>query len=203
MKYTDALALLLLGFAMPAASAELELRYPAIERLLAEQVFTQDGRLYVRGNKNTKCAFAYLASPHVGASDGKLKLAARFSGRSALDMLGRCVGLGDSFDFTVTAIPVVRGGALALDQVKISTSRDSYYIGKVRQALSNSFAKDFKIEVKDQARRLLEQPVVPSPLAPVDAKAPYVRELRSFDLRDAKAEADALVLVIDFRLAIK
>jgi hypothetical protein len=197
MRYA-ALAILLSEFSAPAVPAELELRYPAIERVLAEQVFTQEGRLYVRGNKNTKCTFAYLASPHLAAAEGRLRLTARFSGRSALDMFGRCVGLGDSFDFTVTATPVVRGGALALEQVKITTSRDSYYIGRVRQALAASFAKDFKIEVKEQARRLLEQPV-----APTDGKAAYERELRGFDLRDARAEADALLLVIDFRLAIK
>ena len=79
----------------------LELRYAAIERVIADQLFSQDGRLYVRGNKNTKCKFAYLDSPHIGSVDGRLRISARFSGRTALDMMGGCVGLGDSFDFTL------------------------------------------------------------------------------------------------------
>jgi hypothetical protein len=51
-------AVLLLTSGIPAWSAELELRYGAIERLIADQLFSQEGRLYVRGNKTTKCKFA-------------------------------------------------------------------------------------------------------------------------------------------------
>src|ERR1700735_936743 len=93
--------MLLLISAIPARPAELELRYAAIERVIADQLFSQDGRLYVRGNKTTRCKFAYLESPHVGSADGRLRVSARFSGRTALDMMGACVGLGDSFDFTM------------------------------------------------------------------------------------------------------
>jgi hypothetical protein len=182
----------------PAWSAEVELRYAAIERLIADQLFSQDGRLYVRGNKSTRCKFAYLESPHVGATDGRLRVSARFSGRTALDMMGACVGLGDSFDFTMIASPVVKNGTLAFKDVSVSTPRDSFYIRRVRLALIDSFTRDFKIEVRDQARRMLEQP--PPPTSP---KPLYQRELASFDLRDVRVQPDALVLVMDFRLVVK
>ena len=190
-------ALLLLAM-IPAWSAELELRYGAIERLIGDQLFSQEGRLYVRGSKATKCKFAYLESPRVGGLDGRLRVSARFSGRTALDMFGGCVGLGDSFDFTLNAVPIVKNGALALKEVNVSTPRDSFYIRRVRQALTTSFARDFKIEVRDQARRLLEQP--PASNAP---KPLYQQELASFDLRDVRVQPDALVLVMDFRLVVK
>lgn len=178
--------------------AELELRYAAIERVIADQLFSQEGRLYVRGNKATKCKFAYLESPHVGAIDGRLRVSARFSGRTAFDMMGRCMGLGDSFDLTLIAAPIVKNGALAFKDVSVSTPRDSFYIRRVRQALTGSFARDFKIEVRDQARHMLEQP------APLPAAKPlYQRELASFDLRDVRVQPDALVLVMDFRLVVK
>ena len=102
--------LFLLATGVSALSAELELRYGAIERLIADQLFSQEGRLYVRGNKATKCKFAYLESPKVGAIDGRLRVSARFSGRTALDMFGGCMGLGDSFDFTLMATPIVKKG---------------------------------------------------------------------------------------------
>ncbi len=183
---------------IPARCAELELRYAAIERVIADQLFSQDGRLYVRGNKTSRCKFAYLESPHVGAADGRLRVSARFSGRTAFDMFGGCVGLGDSFDFTMIASPIVKNGALALKDVNVSTPRDSFYIRGVRQALTSSFSRDFKIEVRDQARRLLEQ--TSSQLA---SKPIYQRELASFDLRDVRVQPDALVLVMDFRLVVK
>ena len=190
--------MLLLVSGTTAWSAELELRYAAIERVIADQLFSQDGRLYVRGNKSTRCKFAYLESPHVGAVNGRLRVSARFSGRTALDMMGACMGLGDSFDFTMLASPIVKNGALAFKDVGVSTPRDSFYIRRVRLALIDSFSRDFKIEVRDQARRLLEQPPalpLPTPL--------YQRELASFDLRDVRVQPDALVLVMDFRLVVK
>jgi len=191
-------AVLLLISCMPSWSAELELRYGAIERLVADQLFSQEGRLYVRGNKTTKCKFAYLESPKVGAIDGRLRVSARFSGRTALDMFGGCVGLGDSFDFTLIATPIVKSGALALKDVNVSTPRDSYYIRRVRQALTASFAHDFKIEMQDRARRLLEQTPPQTSTQPL-----YRQELASFDLRDVRVQPDGLVLVLDFRLVVK
>jgi len=190
--------LLTLFSSIPAFCAELELRYAAIERVIADQLFSQEGRLYVRGNKTTKCKFAFLESPHVGALDGRLRVTARFSGRTALDMFGGCVGLGDSFDFTLIAVPIVKNGALAFNQVNVSTPRDSFYIRRVRQALTSSFSRDFKIEVRDQARHLLEQ-------APAQgsAKPLFQEELASFDLRDVRVQPDAVVLVMDFRLVVK
>jgi hypothetical protein len=190
--------MLLLVSAIPAWGAELELRYAAIERLIADQLFSQEGRLYVRGNKTTRCKFAYLESPHVGAADGRLRVSARFGGRTALDFMGGCVGLGDSFDFTLIASPVVKNGAVAFKEVSVSTPRDSFYIRRVRLALIDSFSRDFKIEVRDQARHLLEQP--PAEASP---KPLYQRELASFDLRDVRVQPDALVLVMDFRLVVK
>jgi hypothetical protein len=169
-------AALLIVAGIPAWAAELELRYAAIERVIADQLFSQDGRLYVRGNKTTRCKFAYLESPHVGAVNGRLRVSARFSGRTALDMMGACVGLGDSFDFTMIASPIVRNGALAFKEVSVSTPRDSFYIRRVRLALIDSFSHDFKIEVRDQARRLLEQP--PAQASPTPARTGQLRSAR-------------------------
>jgi hypothetical protein len=196
-RFTVAAVLLLIS-GIPAWSAELELRYGAIERLVADQLFSQEGRLYVRGNKKTKSKFAYLESPKVGAADGRLRVSARFSGRTALDMFGGCMGLGDSFEFTLIATPIVKNGALALKDVNVSTPRDSYYIRRVRQALTSSFSRDFKIEMQDRARRLLEQTPTQTTAKPL-----YHQELASFDLRDVRVEPDGLVLVLDFRLVVK
>jgi hypothetical protein len=189
-----AAALGALVFAVPSFAAELELRYGALERIIAEQLFTQDGRRYVRGNRNTPCQFAYLEAPHIESHDGRLRVTARFSGRTALDLFNRCVGMGDSFDLSVTCTPIPKDGAIALKDVQISTVRDSYYIRRVRAALSQSIAKDFKIDVRDQARRLLEQP---------HESSAYNQELAGFDLGDVRVTPEALVLVVEFRLVVK
>jgi len=174
-------------FAIPALSAELELRYATLERIIGDQLFTQEGRHYVRGNKTSRCQFAYLEGPHIDAENGRLRMKARFSGRSALDMFGGCVGLGDSFDLTLTASAAVKNGAIVFNDVTVATVKDSYYIRRVRVALVRSISKDFKIELRDHARKLLEP----------------AGELASFDLSEIRVTPNALVLVIEFKLVVK
>jgi hypothetical protein len=179
---------------LPSFAADLELRFGALERIIASEVFTQDGRRYVRGTPATKCQYAYLEAPHIGNDNGRLRVKARFSGRTALDLFGRCVGLGDSFDLTVTATPFPHNGAIGLKDVKVTTEKDSYYIRRVRNALNNVFAKDFKIEVQDQARKILEK---------TRENSSYQQELASFSLTEVRVTQDALVLVVDFHLVVK
>ena len=174
-------------------AAELELRYTFIERIVAEQFFTQEGRLYVRGNKTNRCQFAFLEAPHIGAENGRLRVAARFSGRQALN-LGMCVGLGDSFDLTMTAVPFVRSGAVAFKDVQVTTTKNSYYVRRVRTALMSSMGKDFKIEVEDQAKKLFEQ---------MRGQSPYPVSFGGFNLSDIRVTAEGLVLVVDFRVVVK
>ena len=81
-----------------------------------------------------------------------------------------------------------------MDNVQVTTAKDSYYIRRVRQALSDSFSKEFKIDVRDQAKKLLEQP---------RENASYQQELAAFDLSDVRVTPEALVLVVEFKLVVK
>jgi hypothetical protein len=178
---------------VPCLAADIELRFDTLERIIADQVFTQDGRKYVHGTPATKCQFAYLEKPRIGAENGLLRVGARFSGRTAFDVFGGCIGLGDSFDLTIVAAPTVRSGAMGFKDVHVTTTRDSYYIRRVRTALTQAFGKDVKIDVKDQARKILEQ---------TREGASYKAELASFDLTEVRVKPDALVLVVEFRLVV-
>ena len=181
-----------LCFCTSLFAADLEIRYSALERMVADQMFTQEGKRWVKGDGKTRCQFAYLESPRFGADAARLRVTAKFSGRSALDMFGTCIGMADSFDLTLTATPVAKNGSIALQDVRITTVKDSYYIRRVRAALALGFQKDFRIEVKDQARKLLEQP-----------SQKYSQQLSAFQLEDVRVSNDALVLVVDFKLVVK
>ena len=183
-----------IAFAVQALAADLEIRYSALERMVAAQMFTEDGRRYVRGDKAAKCQYAYLEAPKLSAAADRLQVTARFSGRSAMDLFSRCMGMGDSFNVTITAVPVPRKGAIAFQDTQITTAKDSYYIRRVRSAMMRTFDQDFKIEIKDQARRLLEQPA---------SGAVYQQELKNLDLNAIRVTQDALVLVVDFKLVVK
>jgi len=187
--------LLLAALAANAAAVELRLTYGALERMLGETVFTQEGRRYVHGSKENKCNFAYLEKPQVRGENGRLRMKARFSGRSALNVVGQCVGLGDAFDVVILALPVYRGGAIWLTDVKVSSEgKTGYYIRRVCAAMQVSLAKDFKYGLENEAQVLLENPAV----APGNK-----REVRKFAVPEIRVAEDALVLVVEFELTIR
>ena len=186
--------LLLIAFSRCAAAVELHIQFGALERMLAEQVFSQEGRRYVRGTKADKCNFAYLEKPRVRGEGGRLRMKARFTGRSALNVLGQCVGLGDAFDLVITAAPVYRNGAIALQEVKVtSEGKSGYYIRRVCEAMQASLLKDFKYALEGEARKMLEEGGPPG----------YKREARKFTVPDIRVTNDALVLQLDFELTVK
>src|SRR5678810_47868 len=108
--YVNWRALLLVVFAAPACAVELHIQFAALERLLTEQAFTEDGRRYVKGSKSNKCNFAFLEKPHVHGQEGHLRIRARFSGRKSLNMFGQCVGVGDAFQVVIAAVPQYKDG---------------------------------------------------------------------------------------------
>ena len=185
----------LLSLAPAAQAIELRIEYAALERMLAEQVFTQDGRRYVHNDSTNKCNFAYLEKPHVQGQDGKLRMRARFTGRSALNMFGKCVGLGDAFDVILTALPQYKDGNIGLNDVKAAPDgHTGYYSRRVCEALTNSLLHSFRYPVATAAKSLLEDP---------GTQKSYPRQLGDFRVTDIQVTNDALVLVIDFSLTVK
>ena len=187
--------LLLIVLSRCAAAVELHIQFGALERMLTEQVFSQEGRRYVHGSKANKCNFAYLEKPQVLGEGGRLRMKARFTGRSALNVVGQCVGLGDAFDVVITAVPVYKNGAIALQEVKVtSEGKSGYYIRRVCEAMQASLAKDFKYALEAEARKMLEDGA---------AQPGYKREVRKFTAPDIRVTNDALVLQLDFELTVK
>jgi hypothetical protein len=187
--------LLLLGLSQCVAAVELHIQFGALERMLTEQVFSQEGRRYVHGSKTDKCNFAYLEKPQVRGEGGRLRMKARFTGRTALNVVGQCVGLGDAFDVVIAAMPVYKNGALGLQEVKVtSEGKSGYYIRRVCEAMQTSLAKEFKYPLEAEARKMVEEG---------GAQPGYKRDVRKFTVPDIRVTDDALVLQVDFELTVK
>jgi hypothetical protein len=189
-----ALTLLLLAAAQ-AGAVEIHIQFGALERMISKQVFSDEGRKYVHGNVRTRCNFAYLEHPQIQGGDGVMHIRARFTGRSALNMLGQCVGLGDAFTVVITARPQYRDGNIGLTNVAAtSADRTGFYIRRVCAALSSSLAHDFRYPLASEAQRALEDP---------GAQPDYPREVRRFRVPDIRVTPDALIIEVDFELTVK
>ena len=186
---------LVLAAVAPVSAVEILVRYAALERILASHVFTQDGRRCVKGDQKTKCSFAYLEHPQMQGKDGLLRVRARFTGRSALNMFGQCVGLGDAFTVVIGARPTYKDGNIGLANVTAeSDGRTGFYIRRVCAALAASLARDFRYNLAADARRMLEDP---------NTQPAYPRDLRDFKVTAIAANGDALVLDVDFSLTVR
>ena len=193
------LLLLLATASAPSARAtEIQLSYQVLERLIAQQAFADEGRKYVKGARTSKCSFAYLENPKIAAAaGGRVAIKAKFTGRSAIDLFGHCAGLGDAFHLTVFAVPFYDKGKVSFKDISVETERDSFYIRKVRQALMQSLTRQFEYNLQNDAKTLLEgrQQNEPNPL--------YKREMIKFDVTQIRPADHALVLTVDFILAVK
>ena len=163
--------------------------------MIAQQVFTDDGRKYVQGNKSARCTFAYLENPHISSANGRVVIKAKFTGRSAIDMFGHCVGLGDAFNLTIVGLPFYERGRMSFKDISVETDRDGFYIRRVRQVLAQSLSKQFDYKIQEDAKKLLEQQS--------DLNSLYKRQLVKFDVTQIQASDNALVLTVDFVLAIQ
>lgn len=183
----------LLLFFTTLSAADIQIFYSVIQSTLAAQAFTQDGRLYVRG-KPGNCTYAFLENPAVTGQDGRLLVKAKFTGRSASSFLGFCVGLGDSFDLAIAAVPYYQDGLLKLREVKVeSRGRETYYSRRVRSVLQDSLTRQFQYPVNDTAKKLLEDNTTKGP----------ARQLSKFQVAQVRVTPEALVLSVDFTLTVK
>ena len=189
--------LLLLAVSLiPAARAvEVHIQFAALQRMLADTVFTQEGRKYVRGTQADKCNFAYLERPRIEGAGVQLRIRARFTGRSSLDMFGKCVGLGDAFEVVILATPRYRDGFVTLTAVAVASGgKTGYYIRRVCTALAASLGRDFRYPLASEFQNALENPaILPA----------YPRALKDFRVTEVRVTEDSLVLVIDFQLTVK
>ena len=188
--------LLLLGAAWPAlAQVELHLTFGVLQKVIGAQVFTEDGRKYVKGGKDKRCSFAYLENPRVGEADGRLVVRAKFSGRSAMTVLGQCVGLGDSFDVVVRMTPYAEKSLLRLREVEVtSDGKRGMYARAVCKQLAATIPRVLVYDFAPDFKRALEaeQPGVP-----------FRKSVDDLVVQAMSVSKEALVLQLGLKLTLR
>jgi len=111
--------LLLALLAAPAGAATLEVEHAALARLLATHAMTDGGRLYLDGDPDSACRYAFVQEPRVDAEAGRLRITFLFSCRQAVGLKGRCVGPGGTFDLRLSGVPRYAGGFVSLDEPRL------------------------------------------------------------------------------------
>jgi hypothetical protein len=145
MRY--ALAILIAVTATPAGACDLALGPNSIQKLVAEQMFTQRGRWYLVDNGP---CYAYFERPKTRLTEGRLILDAHLSARIGVQMGDSCVGSELGTNVTLSAKPVGKGSSLSLDDIRVdhvddSASRDVLEV--IQQIAPQALPKTYRLDV--------------------------------------------------------
>jgi len=138
---------------------ELHLQFGALERLLRRATLREDGRRYMHGNQKASVVLPIWNSRTSRANAGRLRIQAKFTGRSAMNVFGQCVGFGDAFDLTILATPAIPSRRHR-PQGRVSTDRwkASFYIRRVCAAIAASLGRDFRYPMEIRNAEVIEDP---------------------------------------------
>ncbi|MBS0422653.1 MAG: hypothetical protein JSR66_33410 [Proteobacteria bacterium] len=158
-----AFAVLAMTSVITSEASDLSLGPAAIQKLVAEQLFNQQGRWYLVDNGP---CYAFFDRPKTLLTDGRLVLNARLSARIGIQIGDSCAGTDMASNVTMSARPVGKGSSLTLDDIRFdhvddNTSRDAINLIQqmAPQALPKAFSFDLLALVKDRSINALGIPV--------------------------------------------
>lgn len=105
-----------------AAGSDLSLGPTSIQKIVAEQLFSQKGRWYLVDNGP---CYAYFDHPRSHLTDGRLVLDAHLSARIGLQVGDNCAGTDMASNVTISARPVGKGSMLTLQDIRFDRVADS------------------------------------------------------------------------------
>jgi hypothetical protein len=149
-----------------ATASDLSLGPNSIQKIVAEQLFNQEGRWYLVDNGP---CYAYFDHPKTHLTEGRLILNAHLSARLGVQLGDNCAGTDLASNVTISARPVGKGSSLTLedirfDRVEDGASRDALNtIQQIApQALPKAFSFDLLALVKDKSISAVGVPVTVS-----------------------------------------
>ena len=177
---------LLSGF--PARSAEIVLERTAVDRLVRQSLFTDQGRYYLQRGQ----CYAYLHDPVVSLAGGRVVLNANLTSYLGVMVGTQCVGVPLSSKVVLSGKPVQQGGIVRLADLSIDNISDQATRALVQQVVLPRFPQAVEIDVAAALRSMLKQPNIP-----------YTSDLERLDISNISAEGDRLGVTFDFKLNAK
>ena len=177
----------------PASSSELRLGYSAIGKLMEEGLFTDGGRHYLQGSRDSSCAYSYVEQPSVNAVAGRLYIRMKLSMRLGLEVAGNCIGTSDTFFTTLSGVPTYADGALELREVEVETEDRSYgeVVGPLLvEAIGGAFRYPLRERIAQSVKSVMEQTGLEL----------TVREL---EIPEIRLERRALVVPVELTLVLR
>jgi hypothetical protein len=172
----------------PARGAEIVLERTAVDRLVRQSLFTDQGRYYLQRGQ----CYAYLHDPVVSLAGGRVVLNANLTSYLGVMVGTQCVGVPLSSKVVLSGKPVQQGGIVRLADLSIDNISDQATRALVQQVVLPRFPQAVEIDVAAALRSMLKQPNIP-----------YTSDLERLDISNISAEGDRLGVTFDFKLNAK
>jgi hypothetical protein len=182
------LCLIALALCGHAAAAEIVLERSAVDKLLAQTVFTNNGRYdLVKG----PCS-AYLDRPSVAIEGGRIRIRSHLSARVGVVDGKSCVGVAIASWTLASGRPVARGGSVVLTDLRIDQVDDPNLRLLVESGLLAALPRAIELDVRQAVRGMLQ-----------GNSGQFQAEVDTLAIDSVVAADDRLSVRFDFRLVAK
>jgi len=168
-----------------AQAAEIVLEHSAVEKLLMQALFNNDGRYDLRRG----ACYAYLDSPTIQLKDGRLRVRSRLASRVGAEVGASCVGTAFTTWTVVSGRPAASGGKVKLEDLHIDNVDDPGTRALLESILLPALPRAFEFDVQQAVRAMLQ------------TSAPqFQATLQAFTIDSVTAADDRLSVKFDFKL---
>jgi hypothetical protein len=171
--------------------SELTIHNTALQKMLMNELFVDEGRYHLLAQ--TACQYAYVDSPTVRLSQGRVRIKARVSAKVAMEVGDQCVGTrADVVQVAISAKPVFSGEKLVLTDIRLDEISNEGYRVLLQQFLASAIPRAITIDVREGLQRIL-----------ADRQSTYDVLVDRLSVTDITAENDKLHLALTFALTAR
>lgn len=178
----------LMAAAAAAAAAEIVLERSAVDKLLTQTLFTNQGRFDLQRG----VCHAYLDKPGVELKGGRIRIRSHLTARLGVESGGSCVGVGVASWTVVSGRPVPHGGTVRLVDLRIDGVDDGALRMVLESGLFPSLPRAVEFDVLKAVQDMLQ-----------GNQAQFQASVDAFQIDSVRAEGDRLAIRFDFKLTAK
>jgi hypothetical protein len=178
----------LLATAAAAPAAEIVLERSAVDKLLAQTLFTNRGRFDLQRG----VCHAYLEKPGVELKGGRIRIRSHLTARLGVESAGSCVGVSFASWTVVSGRPAPQGGTVKLVDLRVDGVDDGAVRMVLESGLFPSLPRAIEFDVLKAVQDMLQS-----------NQAQFQASVDGFQIDSVRAEDDRLAIRFDFKLTAK
>ena len=170
----------------PADGAEIVLEQSAVQKLVVESLFKDNGRYYIQRGA---CS-AYLDSPAVTLTGGRVVIRSQLNARLGMDFGDSCAGVDLASWTTVSGEPSAQGTSVRLANIRIEEVSDANTRIVLNSGLAPTLPGAVELDVLKAVRSMLQ-----------GASSQLQVEVLALNIESARVADNKLSVRFEFKVA--